>query len=112
MKTRLLILGIAMTTVAAASYQPVQTPDGKGLYNENCRKCHGVIGNAPKAMKAKFPKIPTFDAAFVAAHSQDSIVKILTHGKNEDMKSFKSQLKPDEMKAVADYVHELGSRSH
>lgn len=113
MKTPLLILALVTSTVAAASVSPAaQTPDGKALYNENCRKCHGVIGHPPKTMVAKFPKIATFDAAFIAAHSQDSIVKVLTNGKNEDMKSFKDKLKPDEMKAVADYVHELGSRTH
>lgn len=109
MKTPLLIFALVLGTVAAASVQP-QAPDGKALYNENCRKCHGVIGTPPKAMKEKFPKIATFNAEFVAAHSQDSIVKILTKGKNEDMKSFKDKLNPDEMKAVAAYVLEIGAK--
>ncbi|MGA9836415.1 MAG: cytochrome c [Gemmatimonadaceae bacterium] len=112
MKTSLLIICLVFTTVAAASVPPTQTPDGKALYNENCRKCHGVIGTPPKTMKAKFPKIATFDAAFVTSHTQDSIVKVLTNGKNEDMKSFKDKLKPDEMKAVAAYLIELGSKGH
>ncbi|HEU4989351.1 MAG: cytochrome c [Gemmatimonadota bacterium] len=111
MKTPLLIVSLVLATAAASSVQPArQGADGKALYNENCRKCHGVIGMPPKTMKAKFPKIPTFNAEFIAAHSQDSIVKVLTHGKNEDMKSFADKLKPDEMKAVAAYVHELGAK--
>jgi mono/diheme cytochrome c family protein len=70
-----------------------------------------VIGTPPKTMKAKFPKIATFDAAFIASHSEDSIVKILVKGKGEDMKSFKDSLKTEEMVAVAKYVHELGSKA-
>ncbi len=112
MKTGLLILSLVTTTVAAASVQPAQAPDGKALYNENCRKCHGVIGTPPKTMKEKFPKIATFNGEFIASHSQDSIVKVLTHGKNADMKSLRDKLKPDEMQAVAVYVHDLGAKSH
>jgi mono/diheme cytochrome c family protein len=61
-------------------------------------------------MKEKFPKIATFNSEFATAHSQDSIAKVLTKGKNEDMKSFKDKLNPDEMKAVAAYVLELASK--
>jgi mono/diheme cytochrome c family protein len=63
-------------------------------------------------MKEKFPKIYTFDAAFIAARSDDSVVKVLTKGKDEDMVSFKDKLKPAEMMAIAKYVRELGSKSH
>jgi hypothetical protein len=63
-------------------------------------------------MKEKVPKIYTFDAAFVAARSDDSVVKVLTKGKDEDMVSFKDKMKPAEMMAVAKYVRELGSKSH
>ena len=87
-----------------------QDPDGKALYEENCRKCHGVIGTPPKTMKAKYPKIATFNAEFIAERSDDSVVKILTKGKGEDMKSFKDKLSPAEMAAVAKYVRQLGSK--
>ena len=87
-----------------------QDPDGKALYEENCRKCHGVIGTPPKTMKAKYPKIATFDSVFFVKHSQDSIVTILTKGKNEDMKSFKDKMTPAEMAAVAKYVRQLASK--
>ena len=109
MKTPLLILALVCGTVAAASVPP-QAPDGKALFNENCRKCHGVIGTPPKTMKEKFPKIATFNSDFLKTHSADSIVTILTQGKNEDMKSFAKELKPDEMNAVAAYVHEIGAK--
>jgi mono/diheme cytochrome c family protein len=99
-----LVVGIAGRASAQAA------ADTKELYSANCKKCHGVLGTPPKAMKEKFPKIATFDGAFLAKHSEDSIVTILTRGKNEDMKSFKDKLSPDQMHAVAQYVRELAAR--
>jgi mono/diheme cytochrome c family protein len=77
---------------------------GKTPYEDNCQKCHGARGVPPKTMKAKFPKIATFDVAFFEKHSSDSVVTILTKGKNEDMKSFKDKLSHSEMVAVAAYI--------
>jgi mono/diheme cytochrome c family protein len=61
-------------------------------------------------MVEKFPKIAKFNAEFIAKRSVDSITKIITKGKNEDMKSFKDKMKPDELAAVAKYVHELAEK--
>ena len=90
-----------------------QAPDGKALYEENCRKCHGVRGTPPKTMKEKFPKIATFNEEFIEKRSDDSVVKVLMKGvgKAEDMKSFKDKMSPEEMSAVAKYVRELALKS-
>lgn len=112
MKIRSVMIALALTSAAAASRASAQAADGKALYDENCKKCHGAVGRPPKTMKEKFPKIATFDAAFIAARSDDSVVKVLTKGKNEDMVSFKDKMKPAELMAVAKYVRELGSKSH
>jgi mono/diheme cytochrome c family protein len=112
MKVRTLLIALAFTSAATAGRAFAQGPDGKALYDEHCKKCHGVVGRPPKTMQTKYPKIYTFDAAFIAARSDDSVVKILTKGKNEDMVSFKDKLKPDEMLAIAKYVRELGSKPH
>ena len=87
-----------------------QVAQGKTPYEENCRKCHGVLGVPPKTMKAKFPKIVTFDAAFFSKRSDDSVVTVLTKGKNEDMKSFKDKLSHGQMVAVAAYIRSLGNK--
>jgi len=112
MKAKLIIAGVLLAGGGVLSRAAAQAPDAKTLYQENCRKCHGVLGTPPKTMKAKFPKIATFDAEFIAKHSVDSITKILTKGKNDDMKSFKDKMSPDEIKAVAQYVSELASKPH
>ena len=112
MKIRSMIIAVAFTSAAVAGRAFAQGADGKALYDEHCKKCHGVVGRPPKTMQTKYPKIYTFDAAFIAARSDDSVVKVLTKGKNEDMVSFKDKLKSDEMMAIAKYVRELGSKSH
>jgi len=110
MKIQPLMIALALTVVATS--RAAAQADGKALYDEHCKKCHGVVGRPPKTMKEKFPKIYTFDAAFIAARSDDSVVKVLTKGKNEDMVSFKDKMSAAEMLAVAKYVRELGSKSH
>lgn len=84
-----------------------QEPAGKAPYEENCRKCHGVRGVPPKNMKAKYEKIPTFNAEFFEKNSTDSVVKVLTKGKDEDMKSFKDKLTHDQMVAIDAYIRSL-----
>jgi mono/diheme cytochrome c family protein len=99
--------------MVAASATGLRAQDGKTMYEENCKKCHGVLGTPPKAIKKKMDKIPTFDAQFLAKVSEDSIVKVLTKGgASEDMKSFKDKLKPADMAAVAKYVRELAAKPH
>ena len=113
MKAYHIVVGVLLAGGAfARAGAQAPTPDGRALYQENCKKCHGVLGTPPKTMKAKFPKIATFNAEFITKHSVDSIVTVLTKGKNEDMKSFKDKLSPVEMKAVAEYVNELASKPH
>jgi mono/diheme cytochrome c family protein len=112
MKAHLIAAGVLLVGGGVLSRAAAQAPDAKTLYQENCRKCHGVLGTPPKTMKAKFSKIATFDAEFMAKRSVDSIAKVLTKGKNEDMKSFKDKLSPEEIKAVAQYVSELASKPH
>ena len=108
MRTGLCVVGL----LALASAAGAQAPDGKTLYEANCKKCHGVLGTPPKTMQKKFDKIVPFNADFIAKRTDDSVVKILTHGgKTEDMKSFKDKLSADEMKTIAKYVRELATKS-
>jgi mono/diheme cytochrome c family protein len=104
-------LMVCVLLAALFSRAAAQAPDGKALYDEFCKKCHGVLGKPPATMQKKFEKIAVFNAEFIAKRSVDSVVKVLTNGKNEDMKSFKDKLKPDEMTAVSKYVHELAGKA-
>ena len=105
------LVGATSASRLARGAAPNQEPAGKAPYEENCRKCHGVRGTPPKTMKAKFPKIVTFDAEFFEKRSDDSVVTVLTKGKNEDMKSFKDKLTHDQMVAVAAYIRSFATKS-
>jgi mono/diheme cytochrome c family protein len=113
MKFTLIALGVLVMIAGAGSSVAAQGPDGKTIYVANCLKCHGATGVPLRETKEQFPKVATFaDAKFVAVHSVDSIVKVLTHGKGEDMKSFKLKLSHEEMVAVANYVRGFGLKEH
>ncbi|MBI4545136.1 MAG: cytochrome c [Gemmatimonadetes bacterium] len=103
------LLALALTAGPAAA-QAAQVPDGKTLFESQCKMCHGVRGVPPATMRKAMPALPTFDSAFIAARSNDSIVGVLKHGKGKNMKSFKDTLKPEEMAALARYVRSLGSK--
>jgi mono/diheme cytochrome c family protein len=110
-----IMLFAAGISLASAARHPMraQAPDGKALYEDNCRKCHGVRGVPPKAIKEKFPKVQTFTEEFLGKVNDDSLVKVMVKGvgKAEDMKSFKDKLNLEEMTAVAKYVREIGSKN-
>ena len=99
-----------VATAAAPNEPRIDPLTGKPVYDEQCRKCHGVIGVPPKVIKAKFPGIMPFDAEFASKWTDDSVVTILMKGKGEDMKSFKDKLSPAQMAAVAAYIRTLGRK--
>lgn len=100
------VCGIAVLSISHLGHMVAQTPDGKAVYLEQCRQCHGAAGKPTHMALTQYKTIPTFDASFFAKRSQDSIVAVLHHGAGKDMKSFKDKLSADEITAVASYVKE------
>jgi cytochrome c6 len=111
MTTHWCIIGLLLTAPAAAAQAPAQAaaPDGKALYEKNCRMCHGAQGVPADAMVKMMGKIPAFNAAFATTHSRDSVAKDIEHGVGK-MKGFKDKLSREEMEAVAKYVHEMAEK--
>jgi mono/diheme cytochrome c family protein len=102
-----LVVGMLLVPAIARA----QGPDGAALYREQCRSCHGVVGNPPARARDEYPNIPSLaDSAFMARLSEDSIVTVLRRGKGEDMRPFTSKLSAEEMRAVARFVRALPSR--
>lgn len=95
---------------AGVSAHSAQGDSTKALYSQNCQQCHGVRGVPPKGMQMAYPEIPTFNSAFLASHTPDSIVKVLTHGKGKNMPSFKGRLTSDQMSSLATYVRGLATK--
>jgi len=94
----------ALTFVASTA--AAQGADGKALYDQHCKKCHGPAGKPSAGIQKLNPKIATFDAAFFAKRSDADLVKGIDEGKGK-MKPFKDKMKPDEMAAVAKYIRTL-----
>lgn len=100
------LLGCAVLCMCVAPALAAQAPDGQALYREHCKECHGAAGRPTKQALGKYKDIKTFDAAFFASRSDDSLVAVLKHGVKDgkEMKSFKDKLSADEMAAVTKYA--------
>ena len=106
-------LGVAMTLVSVvlAGRATAQQPNGQSVFREECKLCHGVNGSPAAKDREKYKKIKAFgEDGFGSSLSVDSIVKILKKGIDKNMKSFEDKLEEPEMRAVAAYVKELGTK--
>jgi mono/diheme cytochrome c family protein len=107
---------LGLTVVLAAVSHPVaaqnpETVSGESVYKEECKTCHGLNGVPPARERTKYKKLKAFaDSGFVVNLSVDSIVTILTHGIDKNMKSFKDKLSEPEIRAVAAYAKELAEK--
>ena len=91
--------------VAPAAIAARLQADGKALYLEHCKACHGVVGAPTKQSLKKYKKIPNFtDAAFFAGRSDDSLLVVVKKGAGRDMKALADKLSADEMRAVSKYI--------
>lgn len=112
MRTPQLALGLNLALSLVASRLAAQQPDGRAVYKEECKSCHGVPGAPPERAKAKYKKIKALgEDGFASALSKDSIVTLLKKGIDKDMKSFNDKLSEAEMQAVAAYIKELADKS-
>lgn len=94
--------------VASVEWRTPQDVEGKALYLENCRACHGVVGVPTKQAAKKYEKIPNLtDPAFWVRRSDDSVMVVLRKGVGRDMKSFSEKLSTAEIVAVTKYVRTL-----
>lgn len=101
----LTLIGAGLSQGAAA-----QT-GGEDVYRKECKSCHGLKGVPPARAKGQYKKIKAVgEDGFVTSLSADSIVIILRNGIDKDMKSFKSKLSEDEMRAAADYIRTLAKK--
>ncbi len=109
-RTLTLVVGLVLAGGAVRGLS-AQQPDGQAVYREECKSCHGINGVPPAREAAKYRKLRALgDSGFVSGISQDSIVAILTHGIDTNMKPFKEKLTVEEMRAVATYIHALAHR--
>jgi len=102
---RSLFLFGALTAVLSSS-GAAQGPDGKALYDANCKKCHGAAGKPSDGIRKMNPKIETFDKDFLSKRTDAELIAQISAGKGK-MKPFKETLKADEIAAIAKYMRTL-----
>ncbi len=111
MTVRSFLVTMTLVGIVPAARAMAQQPNGRSIFREECKQCHGINGAPAATERAKHKKIKTFgEDGFGSALSVDSIVKILKNGIDKDMKSFADKLEEPEMRAVAGYVKELGAK--
>lgn len=109
MRTTLAALGVLALLIGCSSNDPSGTsdktmasasePDGKSLYKQYCITCHGLYGNMGAS------------GAYNLQESELSLeerVQVITKGRNA-MNAFESLLKPEQIRAVAEYTMQLGN---
>jgi mono/diheme cytochrome c family protein len=79
--------------------------DARSIYLDKCSTCHGPDGQG-KTAKGKKLKVKSVKDT-IAKEDMAAMVKIVTDGKGADMDSFKTELKPDQIKAVVEYYRSL-----
>ena len=100
--TGVIVLLAAGIRPAAGQEPAAPASDGKALYEQHCRKCHGATGTPSERMVEMYATLKPFGQ--MTGVSADSIVTLLVAGGTEGMKSYKDKLTAAELRAVADYT--------
>jgi mono/diheme cytochrome c family protein len=96
------VLLAAAARPAAGQEPAAPAPDGKALYEQHCRRCHGATGTPSERMVGMYETLKPLSQ--LTGVSADSIVTLLVVGGTEGMKSYKDKLTAAELKAVAEYT--------
>lgn len=91
-----LVLAVALPVLA-------EGPDGKALYESKCAMCHGKDGVAKSTAKGAGN---LNDPAWQKNNPPEAVAKVIAEGKGK-MPKYAEKLKPEEIKAVADYVKSM-----
>jgi mono/diheme cytochrome c family protein len=85
-----------------ANLSPEQV-DARGIYAENCARCHGENGNA-KTFRGRLVHARDFtDPDFKTNASNDDVVRVITLG-HKKMPAFGEKLSQAEIQALAGFV--------
>jgi mono/diheme cytochrome c family protein len=109
MTATLLNLGIAVNVAQAAGESAEQPPNGARIYHDYCSVCHGDRGDARSRARDSFLPPPRDFTSMQAAQelTRDRMIFSVTYGRpNTAMAGWGTQLKPQEIIAVVDYMRE------
>jgi mono/diheme cytochrome c family protein len=97
----LLVFFVACSTISAAE------DSAEDIYGHKCAVCHGKdgLGNTAKGKKVHVKDVHTN-----MKDSETEMISVVTNGKGDDMDSYKTELTPEQIKAVVDYYRSLGQK--
>jgi mono/diheme cytochrome c family protein len=102
-----LLIAMFFAFFLAYSTRSAAQDSAEDIYGHKCAVCHGKdgLGNTAKGKKVHVKDVHTN-----MKDSEADMVKVVTDGKGDDMDSYKTELKPDQIKAVVDYYRSLGQK--
>jgi mono/diheme cytochrome c family protein len=103
------VLLIAMLLVFFLAYSTKSAAEdsAEDVYGHKCAVCHAKdgLGNTAKGKKVHVKDVHTN-----MKDSETQMISVVTNGKGDDMDSYKTELTPDQIKAVVDYYRSLGQK--
>jgi mono/diheme cytochrome c family protein len=103
---RRLLLALALM---AAPLTAARAVDARALFLVNCASCHGEDGKADTELGAKYMAQDFTAPKFVKEFTVAKARRVIERGvKDTKMKSWKAELKPEEIEALAAYVMTFG----
>jgi cytochrome c6 len=104
---RVLGLAVALGLMLMVAAPAVSAADAAADYQAKCQMCHGADGKGtPSGLKMG---AHDFSSPVVQKMSGADLAGIIENGKNK-MPAYKGKLTPDQIKALAAYVMELGKK--
>lgn len=100
--------GAALSVFLCLAISPLQAQSVEQTYKAKCAMCHGADGKADTPM-GKSLGAHSFSSPEVKKESDAELAAIIAKGKNK-MPSYASRLKENEIKELAAYVKQLGSK--
>ena len=100
-----LLVGIAIFTLAFSSPAFADTASGKKIFSANCASCHAGGKNLVQANKT----LKKDALVKYGMYSAEAIITQVTNGKNA-MPAFKGRLKPAQIEDVTAYVLEQADK--
>lgn len=101
---------IALACTALALTGVVPADDGKTLYQDHCRKCHGADGNARTARGYLYFARDFTRSTWQAERSDEELFRIITEGPDgwSTMPAYRKRLSDDERRALVKVVRDFG----
>jgi cytochrome c6 len=111
MKTQWMERLARMSLVFAAALliaTPLRAQTAETTYKAKCAVCHGADGKGDTPMGKKLGA-HDFRSPEVTKQTDDQLAEVIAKGKNK-MPGYEKSLKPDQIKGLVAYIHELANK--